>query len=348
MIVSAYNYKLHMMMMPLPIPLPSPLPLPFPPPLSPPLESCDDPLGSGLVDTNNRHTYFHLWILQFYALLVKRVLYTKGALVALAVQNLFPLVVIILALTIARFLQFVPDPPELELSPHLFFAKSQYNYMFVGGNYSNGTSPMIDSLFRPCGIAASDAAHCYHSNNLSTAPPQQCPVDDYPQNQYSCSCPQFCSNGSETNYTLFNSSDLPSCYNGTVTGSRVLNVTTHDDDDDDVDSAFYYLHDYLLRSTNSFIEQRYGGLSFGHSKQEVDAGVDVSNSDPSTTLPFLATHSAAKAWYSLKGYHAMPAYLNAMNNAILRSHLVNVSQDSLWEYGNSSLLLLYHSILLFS
>ena len=33
------------------------------------------------------------------------------------------------------------------------------------------------------------------------------------------------------------------------------------------------------------------------------------------------TVSSRKHRYSLKGYHAMPAYLNTMNNAILRANL---------------------------
>ena len=79
--------------------------------------------------------------------------------------------------------------------------------------------------------------------------------------------------------------------------------------------------EYLLRSKNSFIEKRYGGLTFGHTKTEVDPSVDEINADSNSSLPFLATRSAAKVWYSLKAYHAMPTYINVMNNAILRANL---------------------------
>ena len=37
--------------------------------------------------------------------------------------------------------------------------------------------------------------------------------------------------------------------------------------------------------------------------------------------PFLATRQAAKAWHSFKGYHALPAYVNTLSNAILRAHM---------------------------
>ncbi len=288
--------------------------------------SCDDPLGGGL-NTNDRLTHTKLWITQFYALLVKRVHYTKGKIVALLVQNLLPLLVITFSLFIARYLQRIPDPPPLELSPQLFFAKSHYNYLFTGGYYTNETAPMIDSLFRPCGIAAHSLgsatdkeSKCY----LNSTKKFDCPSSDYPQQQYSCSC-AMCNQSVPA--ALYDSS--PPCYNGTCTGSRVLNLTLpYDPLSPDI--GYAALHEYLLRSRDSFIEQRYGGVSFGHVKEDVPATVDELNSDQGS-LPFLATHSAAKVWYTLKGYHAMPSYLNTMNNAILRGSLG--SPDDQPEYG---------------
>lgn len=306
------------------------------------LASCDDPLGSGL-DTNNQLTHGRLWITQFYALLVKRVHYTKGKIVALMVQNLFPLVLITLSLLIARSLQAVSDPPPLELSPHLFFAKSRYNYLFAGGYRTNETAPMIDSLFRPCGIAAHSlgSAECYNFT-------KDC--DNYPHDQYSCTCPPCNQNLSQNvtqtydplspdlgyltlqEYLLRSqcnqSADPPPCYH-TFSGSMVQDLTeTYDPLSPDL--GYLALQEYLLRSTDAFIQQRYGGVSFGHFREDVPASVDELNAD-SGSLPFLATHSAAKVWYSLKGYHAMPSYLNTMNNAILRGSLND--PDDQPEYG---------------
>lgn len=289
------------------------------------LGTCDDPLGSGLVGSNERLTLGKLWLSQFYALLVKRVYYTRGKAVALTIQNIFPLVVICFALWIAHLLQTVPDPPPLELSPHLFFAKSRYNYLFAGGYYTDMTAPLVDSLFQPCGVAAygvRNESKCYNSDSAIV----QCL--DYPQDQLSCHCPS-CENQSSVALPFDGAS--PQCYNGTVTGSRVQNLTqAYDSLGPDID--FYALHEYLHQSTDSFIEQRYGGVSFGHFKDSVDPGVDELNSDSSLTLPFISTYSAAKVWYSLKGYHAMPAYLNALNNAILRGNIDPMQQS---EYGQS-------------
>ena len=48
--------------------------------------------------------------------------------------------------------------------------------------------------------------------------------------------------------------------------------------------------------------------------------------------PFLAARQAAKAWYSFKGYHAIPAYVNTLNNAILRAHLPESVSDRVGEW----------------
>jgi hypothetical protein len=252
---------------------------------------------------------------------------------ALTVQNVFPLLVICLSLFIAHSLQTVADPPPLELSPHLFFAKSHFNYLFTGGYYSNMTDPYVDSLFQPCGVAAhgpcsptdlDGASNCYKNNSDFV-----CTCDQYPRQQYSCAC-------DSCKVTPDNDHQTPSCYNATVTGSRVLNLT-RGYDASDPDEAYVILHDYLLRSSSSFIEQRYGGVTFGHWKGEVAADVDRLNAESNSTLPFLATHSVAKAWYSFKGYHAMPAYLNTLNNAILRGSLKQANQSEYGVYNNDVL-----------
>ena len=309
-------------------------------------DSCDDLLGSGLSQDNNNYMCgLWLWLVQFYASLVKRVHYTKGALIALVVQNLLPLLLVLVSLFIAKTLLTVPEPPNLELSPHLFFAKAKYNYMFVGGTYNNLTAPMVDSIFQPCGVSAhavgSAADSCYqqqqqHTTNTPQQQEQwQCPAKDYPQVQYNCGC-ESCMVGNSpegvSNRSVFLSSGVPVCYNGTVTGSRVLDVT-HAEGEAEVED----LLKYIMRSTNSFVEERYGGVSFGHVREDVERNVDELNADSNSTLPFLASRGAAKAWYSLTGYHAMPAYLNTLNNAILRGSLDETSTAHPSEYGETSM-----------
>ena len=171
------------------------------------------------------------------------------------------------------------------------------------------------------------ATECHHNLTI----PFPCPDTDYPQLQYSCSCPTCESDSTIAQNQSFFAQTPPPCYNGTVSGIRVQNLTIpYDPSRPDI--GYIALHEYLLRSTDSFVEHRYGGVSFGHFKQNVDAKVDNINYDQDS-LPFLATHSAAKVWFSLKGFHSMPAYLNTMNNAILRGTLSKLPQDEQPNYG---------------
>ena len=163
-----------------------------------------------------------LWLSQFVSLIVKRFHYTKRKLFVLLVQNFLPFIILALSLLIARTLQSVPDPPPLTFSPSLFFSKADYNYMFVGGYRTNTTDSYIDTLFRPCGIGAhmlnssvDPTSHCYYGNNT----PPVC--SDHPQHQELCTCLENCTDWVPFPYHT----SPPPCYNGTVTGTRIQNVT---------------------------------------------------------------------------------------------------------------------------
>ncbi|CAF1045754.1 unnamed protein product [Adineta ricciae] len=64
------------------------------------------------------------------------------------------------------------------------------------------------------------------------------------------------------------------------------------------------LNEYLLKSHHTFTDNRYGGLTFGEQIED-----DYYN------------RSHALVWFNNKGYHALPSYLNVMNNLILRSKI---------------------------
>ena len=99
-----------------------------------------------------------------------------------------------------------------------------------------------------------------------------------------------------------------------------------------VEEAYKTLTAYLLRTNADYIEKRYGGVSFGHMRSEVNESVDAYNLLDSESWPFLATRQAAKVWHTFKGYHALPSYLNTMSNSILRANLPeDVHQSSYGE-----------------
>ena len=111
------------------------------------------------------------------------------------------------------------------------------------------------------------------------------------------------------------------CTQPPYTGTRIQNLTMQCDDFEDREEAYKRLVSYLLGTKTDYIEARYGGVSFGHLRSEVNETLDAMNLVEGDDWPFLATRQAAKAWYSFKGFHALPAYVNTLTNAILRANL---------------------------
>ncbi|ELW49201.1 ATP-binding cassette sub-family A member 12 [Tupaia chinensis] len=74
------------------------------------------------------------------------------------------------------------------------------------------------------------------------------------------------------------------------------------------------LENYLISTANAFVQKRYGGWSFGLPLTK-DLRFDV------TAVP--ANRTLAKVWYDPEGYHSLPAYLNSLNNFLLR---INMSE----------------------
>ncbi|XP_022085288.1 ATP-binding cassette sub-family A member 2-like isoform X2 [Acanthaster planci] len=76
--------------------------------------------------------------------------------------------------------------------------------------------------------------------------------------------------------------------------------------------------EYLLYTTDKFRLKRYGGTSFGNVRTFVPA--KYGNIVPDTYRS-IAVRNAAIAWFSHKGYHSPPTFVNVLNNAILRANL---------------------------
>uniref|UniRef100_A0A8P0NG69 ATP binding cassette subfamily A member 12 n=1 Tax=Canis lupus familiaris TaxID=9615 RepID=A0A8P0NG69_CANLF len=81
------------------------------------------------------------------------------------------------------------------------------------------------------------------------------------------------------------------------------------------------LENYLISTANEFMQKRYGGWSFGLPLTK-DLRFDI------TEVP--ANRTLAKVWYDPEGYHSLPAYLNSLNNFLLR---VNMSKYDAARHG---------------
>uniref|UniRef100_A0A8C6P4U4 P-type phospholipid transporter n=1 Tax=Nothobranchius furzeri TaxID=105023 RepID=A0A8C6P4U4_NOTFU len=111
------------------------------------------------------------------------------------------------------------------------------------------------------------------------------------------------------------------------------------------------ISDYLVKTYPSLIrtslkskywvnEQRYGGVSVGGKlpvlslqPKTIQEGKYSKQTllDIGTFLRYMETQDNVKVWYNNKGWHAMVAFMNVANNAILRAHLPRGAH--LDEYG---------------
>ena len=76
--------------------------------------------------------------------------------------------------------------------------------------------------------------------------------------------------------------------------------------------------EYYLRTSDMYRLHRYGGFTFGLTKDSVPE--NFGKNGP-TQFRKLSVRHLALVWFDHKGYHAMPVYLNVLNNAILRANL---------------------------
>uniref|UniRef100_A0A8C4XKW3 ATP-binding cassette sub-family A member 2 n=1 Tax=Falco tinnunculus TaxID=100819 RepID=A0A8C4XKW3_FALTI len=76
--------------------------------------------------------------------------------------------------------------------------------------------------------------------------------------------------------------------------------------------------EYLLYTSDRFRLHRYGALTFGNIQKSIPASFGVR---APATVRKIAVRRTAQVFYNNKGYHSMPTYLNALNNAILRANL---------------------------
>uniref|UniRef100_A0A8C6Y5X6 ATP-binding cassette sub-family A member 2 n=1 Tax=Naja naja TaxID=35670 RepID=A0A8C6Y5X6_NAJNA len=85
-----------------------------------------------------------------------------------------------------------------------------------------------------------------------------------------------------------------------------------------VDITGRNVSEYLLYTSDRFRLHRYGAVTFGNIQKSIPASF---GENMPLMLRKIAVRSTAQVYYNNKGYHSMPTYLNALNNAILRANL---------------------------
>ena len=269
------------------------------------LASYDDLLGSE--QSSTRVTGCFLLLLQFYALLVKRAQYATKRYLMFAVQNLFPLTVIIMCLGISKLLTTIVNPPPLQFNPDDFFSVNKDNYAIISGHSKEYTEPFYDAIFQQCGFGPQTNApeSCdsynermplYSSLDLSQHYDFSCNSTE-PDEQVSCDCQYATVNGTVCEIRPARPLPLhPHCVKSVYEENTKLQDLRYGSKNSPYDNEVTDVYVYWSRL--QYAQERYGGLHFGDERlyipAEVDEFYDDPLSDPLNTLPVLGVKKFAK------------------------------------------------------
>ncbi|XP_020626914.1 ATP-binding cassette sub-family A member 2-like isoform X2 [Orbicella faveolata] len=278
---------------------------------------------------------------QFYALVIKRFHYARRNFKGVISQILLPAIFITIAMVMALSFPKQPDQPPLELTPSMF---PRPNYIPFA-NEAKGVNQLASRLDKTLTLLSGvGATCCLRSVNLTTTEVKPSKEDLAQLFNHSCSV-----SIDEVSDEYFKPSNLHLSYIYT-NGSNVSHSVTHKDTgrgcrcspnktayvcdrgaagphpkelvtitlDTLQNITGRNISKYLLYTTETFRLHRYGSLSFGEVVSFVPQKLDKVKI---ASVRRLAIREAVKAWYNNKGYHALPTYLNVMNNAILRASL---------------------------
>ncbi|KAM9287173.1 glucosylceramide transporter ABCA12 [Morus bassanus] len=223
------------------------------------------------------------------ALFIKRFHHSRRDVRGFIAQVILPVLFVMAAMGLGTLRTKETEYPELILSPSLYGTSDQADFF---GNFNETTDALVASMLAFPGTDNT----CMNESN------SQCLKEDmlgqwiFSGNQrtkYSaCNCTDGIQTCPQTNYTP--------PHRRTFSTRTVYNLTGHN------------VETYILATTKDFLQKRYGGWSFGL-PLTTDLQFDIRPVPPNRTL--------TKVWYNPEGYHSLPAYLNSLNNFILRANL---------------------------
>ncbi|MGH0148450.1 UNVERIFIED_CONTAM: hypothetical protein FKN15_033743, partial [Acipenser sinensis] len=223
-------------------------------------------------------------------MLVKRIHHSRRDWKGLLAQIILPVLFVIAAMGMGTIKNGIQEYPEMNLSPALYGYDGQ-SVFFGLGNPS--ASDLVSKMMSFPGI---DNVCLYNPGN------EQCLNKEgsgdwtssgiAPASYKPCNC--------NTTVQVCPRDDYVPPHKKAPSLQTVYNVSQLN------------VENYLLSTANSFIQNRYGGWVFGN-PLPVDLRMDVD--------PVPANRTLTKVWYNPEGYHTMPAYLNSLDNFILRANL---------------------------
>ncbi|XP_040532198.1 glucosylceramide transporter ABCA12 isoform X1 [Gallus gallus] len=223
------------------------------------------------------------------ALFIKRFHHTRRDVRGFIAQVVLPVLFVMAAMGLGTLRTKETEYPELILSPSLYGTSDQADFF---GNFNETTNALVASMLS---FPGTDNTCMNESNSQCLNEDMLGPwiTNGIPSTKYSaCNCTDGIQTCPQKNYTP--------PHRRTFSTRMLYNVTGHN------------VETYILATTKDFLQKRYGGWSFGMPLTR-DLQFDIKPVPPSRTL--------TKVWYNPEGYHSLPAYLNSLNNFILRANL---------------------------
>ncbi|XP_003445395.1 LOW QUALITY PROTEIN: ATP-binding cassette sub-family A member 12 [Oreochromis niloticus] len=225
---------------------------------------------------------------QMSAILIKRFHHSRRDWKGLISQILLPVLFVVFAMSLGSIKSDVQHYPELQLSPALYKIGPSYSFF---SNQNPNSQRLADTMMSFPGMDTTcldkrDNLDCTRNTNKWSS------SGNSSKGFNICKCTQKEQICDKDNYqpphTEIPSSQIVYDLNG-------INV-----------------ENYLVSTANDFIRNRYGGFAFGM-PLPADLKMDITAVPENRTL--------SKVWFNPEGHHTMPAYLNSLNNFILRANL---------------------------
>lgn len=241
---------------------------------------------------------FGLLLKKIVAILIKRFHHTRRNWKGLIAQVVLPIVFVATAMGLGTLRDSSNSYPELLISPSIYGTSEQTAFY---ANFDPSTKALVSALWNFPGIdnvcLNTSDLQCLKRDDLGRWNTSGEAIDNFGV----CSCSDNVQECPKFNYSP--------PHRRTYSSQVIYNLTGK------------HMENYLISTANHFVQKRYGGWSFGM-KLTNDLRFDV------TAVP--ANRTLAKVWYDPEGYHSLPAYLNSLNNFLLR---VNMSEYDAARHG---------------
>nr|XP_033774294.1 phospholipid-transporting ATPase ABCA1 [Geotrypetes seraphini] len=291
---------------------------------------------------------------QFVALLWKRLLYARRSRKGFFAQIVLPAVFVLIALLVSLIVPPFGKYPSLKLHPWMY--DEQYTFISNDAPEDASTQKLLKALLDDPGFGtpcmkgqSSPDNHCSMEDEDWVTPPLSPAIMDiFLNGNWTMDNPSpSCECSSEKSKKMLpvcppGAGGLPPPQKKQKTTDILQNLTGRNISDYLV-KMYAQIIGKSLKNKISVNEFRYGGFSLGASSAQVLLqSTEISDSinqvkklfelakgdaairfldNLGTFLKGLDTKDNVKVWFNNKGWHAISAFLNVINNAILRSNL---------------------------